>query len=260
MPSAVLVPETALLVPGAAGRTVVLEHLRAAALAAARRLVADAPARVVVVGPAARERVVDAEALCASLAPLGIAERHVGWAAPCAGEDCPEHGDREPAAPATAVGLRLLAAAGWVGPTTVVELAPPRIVPDGGTHDEGAPGAGAAGLVHERLAGLVDRSASLLVLGSASARRADASPWAADARAVPLDARLAADLADPTPAARSRLCDLDPALATELGVTGAAPWRLLATLLDGVDVEGREESSEPAWGMDYRVFSWRWTA
>jgi len=248
VPTALLVPETALLVPGASGRTPVLARVGAAALAAARRLVADAPGRVVVVGPAARSRTADAATLCASLAPLGVAERHLGWPAPCCGRSGEHVDGATRAAPATAVGLRLLAAAGWAGPTTAVELGPDGAVPDGEVPDGEVPDAAA------------DPAVSLLVLGSLSARRDESSPRAADPRAIPLDARLAADLARPTPDARARLRELDPALAAELGVSGAAPWGFLARRVEGRDVAGHEEAAELALGVDYRVVTWRWSA
>jgi len=247
VPTALFVPETALLVPGVAGRAEELRTVREASIGAAQRLVAGAPARVVVVGPAPRPRTADAASLCASLAPLGVAERHLGWPAPCTLAGCPEHLGAPPdvdavAAPATAVGLRLLAAAGWTGPTTVVEVAPFPVTDDA-----------------VDLAG-----ADLLVLGSLSARREDASPRAADPRAIPTDTALAADLAAPAPAALARLGDLDTALADELDITGAGPWRLVASWLAGRtvagDVVGGDEGAQPALGMDYRVWSWRWSA
>ncbi|NLF05646.1 MAG: hypothetical protein GX593_11695 [Actinomycetales bacterium] len=250
MPTALIVPETALLVPGVSGRTSVLEQVRVAALAAARRLVADAPARVVVVGPAARGRTADAATLCASLAPLGVHERHLGWPAPCCAGDHESGATR--AAPSTAVGLRLLAEAGWAGPTTVVELASDDDGAGGEVSDGDALGAGEA-------------SASLLVLGSLSARRDEDSPRASDPRAIPLDERLAADLTCPTADGRARLRGLDRDLAAELGVSGAAPWRFLAQhvegqLAEGFEVEGREDAAELALGVDYRVVTWRWSA
>ncbi len=251
MPTALLVPETALLVPGVAGRADVLDAVRTASLGAARRLVAGGPSRVVVVGPARRMRVADAETLCASLAPFGVAERHLGWPAPCTRPGCPEHradvDAAAAAAPATAVGLRLLAAAGWAGPTTVVEVTPDQSLEAGGGDAPDRAGADLAG-------------ADLLVLGSLSARRDESSPRAADPRAIPTDAALAADLTSPTAAALARLRDLDPVLAAALDITGAAPWRLVASWLADRDVVGQEEGAERALGTDYRVWTWQWAA
>src|SRR5690606_26548948 len=146
------------------------------ALRAARELVESAPPGFVVLAPARSSRSVDATSLCSSLTSLGISEHLVGWPAPCTLAGCPEHLGApravELAAPATAVGLRLLAAAGWSGPTTVVEVS------DDGALPGAPPGFDLA---------------AVLVLGSLSARREDASPRAADPRASALDAVIAAD-------------------------------------------------------------------
>lgn len=241
MPIAVLVPDTALLVPGVSGRTSVLSGVRSAALRAARELVESEPPSLVVLAPAAGSRTVDAKSLCVNLAPLGIAERFVGWPAPCSLDGCPEHLDAsrapELAATATAVGVRLLTAAGWNGPTTVVELAA------GDVPLDPPPGFDVAGV---------------LVLGSLSARREDDSPRAADPRARELDAAIAADLGAPDELGIERLRSLDLALADELDVSGARPWRAVASWLAGSAVTSSEEAAELELGMDYRVWTWRW--
>lgn len=254
MPTALLVPDTALLVPGASGRSRELAAVRDAALAAARRLVAVRPGRVLVVGPAARTRTCEAAQLCSSLAPLGIPERHLGWPAPCVLDGCPGHVDpgeaAVQAAPATAVGLRLLAAAGWTGPSTCVELAPS---PSSGGGQAPVPVPTA-----DRVP--LPSAEAVLVLGSLSARRAEDSPRAVDPRALVFDEALVADLLDPTGHALARLRDLDTGLAEQLDVSGAEPWRALAHLVGTREVEASEQSAELALGMDYRVITWRWEA
>lgn len=120
---AVVLPGTALLVPGAAGAASVLEPVREAALAALADLVADLPAdggesAVVVVAPGtARAR----GAARASLAAAGIADRWIdpAWAAATRPLDRPVAGT------AASVALLALAGAGWSGDVDVVELGGP---------------------------------------------------------------------------------------------------------------------------------------
>ncbi|MFE9235361.1 hypothetical protein [Cellulosimicrobium funkei] len=117
---AVVLPGTALLVPGAAGAVSVLRPVRDAALAALADLVADPPGEagasaVVVVAPgAARAR----GAARASLAAAGVADRWIdpAWAAATRPLDRPVAGT------AASVALLALAGAGWTGPVDVVEL------------------------------------------------------------------------------------------------------------------------------------------
>jgi hypothetical protein len=130
---AVVLPGTALLVPGAAGAASVLGPVREAALAALADLVADPPggacaSSVVVVAPgAARAR----GAARASLAAAGVADRWIdpAWAAATRPLDRPVAGT------AASVALLALAGAGWTGPVDVVEL--------GGAVTRTAAGAGA---------------------------------------------------------------------------------------------------------------------
>lgn len=130
---AVVLPGTALLVPGAAGAASVLGPVREAALAALADLVAEPPGRagassVVVVAPgAARAR----GAARASLAAAGVADRWIdpAWAAATRPLDRPVAGT------AASVALLALAGAGWTGPVDVVEL--------GGAVTRTAAGAGA---------------------------------------------------------------------------------------------------------------------
>lgn len=243
MPTAVIVPQTALLVPGVAGRSEVLTAVRTAALAASRELVAERPARVVLLAPAAENRAAPADELCTSLVGLGVPEHAVGWPAPCGLAGCPAHESSPPhgarAGVAAAVGLRLLAAAGVTSPVSVVELAP------------GEPSAGASELA--------SRADALLVLGSLSARHGERAPRAADPRAPEVDARLVADLAAASPEAIDRLASFDPGLAEQLDVGGAATFALLAR------VAGRPTNAEllardDSLGVAHLVARWRWAA
>ncbi|MGX1574435.1 hypothetical protein [Cellulosimicrobium funkei] len=117
---AVVLPGTALLVPGAAGAASVLGPVRDAALAALADLVADrlgvaaAPA-VVVVAPGVEGTRGPARA---SLAAAGVADRWIdpAWAAATRPLDRPVAGT------AASVALLALAGAGWTGPVDVVEL------------------------------------------------------------------------------------------------------------------------------------------
>lgn len=240
MPSAVLVPQTALLLPGVAGLGDVLCDVREAAVSAVASLVAAGPTRIVVIAPAARSRRVEASALCTSLLPLGVPERWLGWPAPCRLEGCPDHESTpQPgvlAGTATSVGLRLLAQTGWDGETTVVETA----LRDG----EGgvAPPASVDGF---------------LVLGSLSARHGAGAPRAADPRADDVDALLAADLAAPSREALDRLAGFDAELAADLDVGGAAAWSLLARSVPRT-AAGRLEARDDLLGVDHAVWTWRW--
>ncbi len=128
--NATLVPDTALLVPGTAGAAEVLRETRAAAVDAARALLAAAPSRVVVVAPGACDRTRSGP-FAPSLAAAGIDDAALGWVAPprdTVATTPPARVD----APAAATALLLLAHAGWTGPVTLVEVAPPRVdVPAG---------------------------------------------------------------------------------------------------------------------------------
>ncbi|WNB84875.1 hypothetical protein [Cellulomonas sp. ATA003] len=219
--SATLVPDSALLVPGAAGATEVLADARAAAVDAVRALVASGPARVVVVASSDADRMRPGP-FAPTLAGAGLDDAALGWTAP--GVDPGTHPGVTPTAvdaPAAAVALLLLAHAGWSGPVTLVEAAPPGddaiTRADGRAAELAALGAGVtAG--PERVA--------VLVAGSLSARRGPDAALAEDPRAVAVDGGMLADLADAGPEARRRLATMAPDLARELTVTAWAPWQV----------------------------------
>ncbi|NMR19515.1 hypothetical protein [Cellulomonas fimi] len=243
--AAVLVPDTALLVPGAAGRAVVLDEIRAAALEEVRDMVATAPDRVVVVAPGAADRVV-AGRVVASLAAAGVDDAALGWRA--TGGSAPERGADEPmASTATSVALLLLAAAGWSGPTTVVETA---------VSVETA--ASSAQALRDRGASLVDGSAPvvLVLAGSLSARHGPDAPLADDPRAATADDALLADLRAADPEARRRLADVPAELARDLAMTVWAPLQVLLGAVGTTPVEPRIAEVAAPWGVPYVVARW----
>jgi hypothetical protein len=250
---AALVPETVLLVPGAAGRAVVLEDVRAAALDAVGALVAAAPDRLVVVASGPVDRVVEAP-VRPSLAAAGIADGVLGWAVP------PEAGGPRGAVPAVgaSVALLALAHAGWVGPLTVLEVAP---------CDELATGADAAPAERARAAALRARGAelaaqpgrlALLVAGSLSARRGTGAPLAPDERAGPLDDAVLEDLATADPPALDRLGRISGSLAAELAVTAWAPLQVLLGAAEAAGpLDASVEHASAPFGVTYAVTVWR---
>lgn len=242
---AALVPETALLVPGAAGRAVVLEDVRAAAVAAVREVVGAAPDRVVVVAPGPVDRTLTGP-VCPSLAAAGIDGAGLGWTAP----DVESHLAPGTAVPAVgaSVGLLLLAQGGWAGPVTVVEVA--------SSMDDGARADDLRAFGADLAAGS-DRVA-LLVAGSLSARHGPDAPCADDDRAQPLDAAALAELAHGDPPARWRLGEIPGSLATELVVTAWAPLQVLLGAAGAATTfeAGVRHASAP-FGVMYAVAVWR---
>ncbi|MCL3860160.1 hypothetical protein [Actinotalea sp. K2] len=262
--AAALIPETALLVPGAAGAAEVLTDERDAALDAVRDLVAHGPDRVVVV--AARSRRTSAEdvdppdvdpravhppesdlavgeprsdRLRPTLAAAGIDDAMLGWPAPASGPGAvvvQEVG--------AAVALLLLDRVGWDGPVQVATVAA-----------EDAPA------LRELGARLVeDTSTTLLLVGSLSARRGPHAPLPQDDRARAFDASVLADLTDLGPEAVRRLVAVPTDLARDLAVSAWAPWQVL---LGAVGASGLTEplraelrSLSAPYGATYAVLVW----
>ncbi|MGW6132069.1 hypothetical protein ACWFNE_18770 [Cellulomonas sp. NPDC055163] len=225
--AAALVPDTVLLVPGASGRTDVHADLRTHAIAAVRSVLERDLRRVVVVAPGHGLGPDDPVGVTpgpvrASLAAAGIPDGALRWVdAAHAGAGA---GERAAAVPrvvgvSASVGVLLVREAGWTGAVDVVETAPPA----------GADPSAAARLAEagrHLVPGGAPRT-GLVVVGSLSARHGPDAPRADDERAPAYDAAVLADLADAGPAALARLAALDPALASELDVTGWAPWQVL---------------------------------
>lgn len=95
----------------------------------------------------------------------------------------------------------------------------------------------------------------LLVLADGSNRIGDRAPARPDERAEPFDADLRAALGKPDPAA---VAAIDPALASELGVTARAAFQVLAgvALAGGDPWAARELYSGAPYGVGYHVAVW----
>ncbi|MBT0995797.1 hypothetical protein KIN34_16075 [Cellulomonas sp. DKR-3] len=241
--AAVLVPDTALLVPGVAGRADVAVDLRAAVLDALRGALDSAPgAEVVVVAPADERRVPADErrapadrhepvelagSVTASLAAAGVPDALlitvpvVELAAPRTGPE--RRGARlveRPPSVASAVALHLLVAAGRTCAVRVVEVPrAPRDTDDtAGTWTE---------LGRDLVAG--DEEVVLVVVGSGSARHGPDAPLAEDPDAAAADHAMVGAFEQPDPAALAVLAEtLTARDATRLAVSGWAPWHVLA--------------------------------
>lgn len=231
-PLAVVVPDTALLVPGASGRTPVLADVRETVRGAVQALLGSGPDHVVVVahdGP--RERVAPPPP---DLTPTGVP-----WPGG-AGDGTPARH----AGVATSVALHVLADAGWRGATTVL-----------GTGAQDGPGLRAVGADLGTEAGTV-----LLVAGSLSARHGPDGPLAPDDGAPVLDERVVADLAQADAAARGRLADLDPDEAVRLAVTAWGPLQVLVgaagAWADDGPLVADLRAAEAPFGVPYPVAVW----
>lgn len=235
----VFLPDTVLVVPGAAGRADPGAGLRAAALAAVRAAAVRAEAAepagtILVVAPGHRDRDLP-HPVATGLGAAGLPEnepRATSTRADAAlgrADDVTE--GRADAAPgragvAASVALVLLRAAGVDAPVDVVEIAR---TPTGVGHDARA----------LRAFGR-DRAASvtlLVAVGSLSARHGPDAPLADDPRAPVVDDRLLAALADGPAALAGVLAEVGAAGAGELAVSGWAPWQVALGAL-GYDTPG----------------------
>ncbi len=250
--AAALVPPTALLVLPEADPA--LDDARAEARAAVATLVGAAARRVVVVSPGRFAGV--AGVLHPTLRAAGIPDERSGLGSvvlgvPRAEPTAPT--GRPPAAGsapvpvddvAAAVGLALLAAAGWTGQVEVLG--------SGGTE---------ATALRETGRRLAEDDVALLLVGGLSARRGPDAPLAEDPRAAQVDSAIAADLrrlgGPVDPVARGRLADLDPALARDLAISAFAPWQVLLGALDAgaADLRADLRVSVPA-GATYAIATW----
>ncbi|WP_139224269.1 hypothetical protein [Cellulomonas marina] len=267
MPLAVVaLPDTALLVPGVAGRSDPLADLRTAAVAAVRRGAAalgerpGTPAddgvvaratdlRVAVVAPGPADRALVGR-LRGSFAAAGVPDAALGAVVPVV--DVPEVDVRDatpvpgvaaarPAigAPGTgvAVALHVLVAAGLdAAPVSaVLEVAGAGAAGAGGAGPDGRT-AGRAAVLRRWGAALVAEPGPLLLLvvGSGSARHGPDGPLADDPRAPAVDEALVAALGDPGAWAAPDgppPAGLDEATAAALAVSAWAPWQVLAGAL-----------------------------
>jgi hypothetical protein len=237
--AAALVPDTALLVPGAAGAADVLAGLREAALAAVAEVVRSRPQTVVVVAPGARDRMLTGTVRL-SLAAAGIPDDLLRWPA----VEITVH-DRgpwvgEPSVPSV-VALQLLGRADRSDGLRVAEVTRAR-------------GLGALTALGREL--VAEGPTALVVVGSLSGRHGPDAPLADDPRSARVDARLLADLAEPGPQARARLAAADPATADELAVRGWAPWQVLLGAVGDRPVEARLLADDVAFGAQHAVLVW----
>lgn len=226
--AAVLVPDTALLVPGAAGAAEVLADERSAAEAAAVALLAAE--RIIVVVPARAGH----RAGGGGLADAGVDRSFVAWPMP---------DDRAGGGVAAAVASALLTQVGWTGSVELIEVG-------GATGDLHALG--------ERLV-RTDHQVGLLVLGTVGARREAASPLPADPRAASVEDAVLADLAELDRAAIDRLAAVPADLADQLAST---VWAGSHVLVGAVRAAGPPSTSvvhrvTPG-PVRYAVLSWHW--
>lgn len=239
----VFLPDTALLVPGAAGRADPAAGLRDAAVAALAALVDDVgaggdddgdpdAARVLVIAPARRHRF-----LPHPVAPgLGAA-----------GLDLPGQGPAVDGAPRAdvpaSVALVLLRAAGVAAPIDVLEV-------DRAADDVVAADAPARALPR-------DAPRAVVVVGSLSARHGPDAPLADDPRAPAADHALLAALAAGPAALARALDDLGAAGARDLAVSGRAPWRVALGLLPaGATAAAALPHAEVVAGAQHAVAAW----
>jgi len=215
--AAALVPPTALLVPGVAGRADVLDAERRASLAAVTAVVDAGPAHVVVVTPGSAR----AEGrLRPTFTAAGVPDS--AWSG--GGEGTPVDDV------AAAVALWLLDRSGWTGPVRVVGAA------DGPLAEAELRSPGPVGAV---------------LVGGGSARRGPQAPLAQDPRAVEADAALEAWLATLDPAGPA---GLDGALAAELAISALGPARVLAACGEPLRCAG--VTSTAPFDATYLVATW----
>ncbi|MGH3471311.1 MAG: class III extradiol dioxygenase subunit B-like domain-containing protein [Nocardioidaceae bacterium] len=190
-------PSPPLLVPAVSvGAAAERADLRAACLAAVRRLVTSGVDQIMVVGTGE---------------PAGDWDASAGGNLCRFGVDAGFGGERQVLPLPLTLGAYLLDEAAWRGERRYVAV-------ESNTEPAALARAG-AGLV------LGDRRLAMLVMGDGSAKRAVASPGYLDARAEAFDAAVVVALTRPDPEA---LLDLDPNLCEELWAAGRPAWQVLA--------------------------------
>ena len=240
----VFLPDTALLVPGAAGRADPAAGLRDAAVAALADLARqDGPAagRLLVIAPARRDRF-----LPHPVAPgLGAAGLDLPHRAPAAG------GAVRADTPAS-VALVLLRAAGAGAPVDVLEI-------DRATTAADAIAAATATATAAHAGGAPGVPRALIVVGSLSARHGPDAPLPEDPRAPAVDEALLDGLAGGPDALARALDHLGPGGARDLAVSGWAPWRAALALLAADAGPGPEPAAvhaEVLAGAQHAVAAW----
>ncbi|MGW7265616.1 class III extradiol dioxygenase subunit B-like domain-containing protein [Streptomyces sp. NPDC054842] len=233
--AAAVCPCPPLLVPEvAAGAAFELDALRAACADALGVLAAARPDLLVVVGPAGEDaRGPHPAGTPGSFRGFGVdLEVRLGGGEPGARE-------RE-LPPSLAVAAWLLERTGWAdAPLEGLGVGEP-LAPDLCFRTGQDIGARA-----ERVA--------LLVMGDGSACRTVKAPGYLDERAEDFDAGVARALGAADVAA---LKALDAGLASELKVSGRAPWQVLAGAADGAGLGGALLHDEAPYGVGYLVAAW----
>ncbi|SHK24114.1 Catalytic LigB subunit of aromatic ring-opening dioxygenase [Pseudonocardia thermophila] len=225
-----VVPEPPLLVPqlatGAAEETA---DLRAAVLAAGRRLASASAEWIVVGSDAGGRRSVGADAR-GTFAGFG-ADVVVGMSPGAAGPVDPE------------LPLPLLIAS-WLAEGLGVTLRGELVAPD-------TPARECAALGTE----LARATTALLVVGDGSAKHTEKAPGYFDERAHAYDAAVADALAAGDPAALAAAV-ADPGPAAELWVSGRAPWLVMAGAAQGAAWRVERGYSAAPFGVHYHVAVW----
>lgn len=245
----VFLPDTALLVPGAAGRADPAAGLRDAAVAALADLADDGTGaadrgRVLVIAPAHRDRF-----LPHPVAPgLGAAGLDLPDVAPAAV-------DRAPRADVPAsVALVLLRVAGVDAPVDVLEV--DRAAAD--VPDQPLPEPARPVVPDSPRPVRPDAPRAVVVVGSLSARHGPEAPVADDPRAPAADDALLAALADGPAALARALDDLGADGARDLAVSGRSPWRAALALLPAdATAESSTVHAEVVAGAQHAVAAWR---
>jgi hypothetical protein len=248
--AAALIPDTALLVPGAVGEAVFTEgdpaRILRTAVDEALGVVLEGAERVVIVAPGKDDRL-GTPPLRGSLGAAGVPDDLLGWPPP-GPANAPVPG--VPASVALFFLQRHLVAHHRANrdATAVEVVAFPSSDERSTARARDLRGAGG------RLVG--DRATVLVVVGSASGRHGPDAPLADDPRAPAYDDVVLGDLADAGIQARRRLADLDPALARELAVTGWAPWQVLLGAVGEDEVTARLLHREVLAGATHAVLTW----
>ncbi|MFD3374357.1 MULTISPECIES: class III extradiol dioxygenase subunit B-like domain-containing protein [unclassified Streptomyces] len=245
--AAAVCPCPPLLVPDvAAGAAPELDAARAACTDALGVLAAARPDRLVVVGPAEQSgRGPHAEGARGTFRGFGVElDVRLGrnGARPPEGPagSGPVEGTDRPLPPSLAVAAWLLGRTDWSdapveGLGVGEPLAAERCIQSG-----------------REIAARAERVA-LLVMGDASACRTLKAPGYLDDRAAGFDAEVARVLGAADVAA---LKTLDAELASELKVSGRAPWQVLAGAAEGAGLAGALLYEDAPYGVGYVVAAW----
>lgn len=221
--AAALVPDTVLLLPGAAGRgpdAPELVALRRAAAAAVLSAVGPAQ-RVLVVAPGAVDRSV-VGSVHAGAAAAGVPDHLLTSAVPRVALE------RGPGTPQPVAGSP------GTGAVVGIRLALDAGAPDARLHVLEVARGPRSLLRAIGAAAVASVPTALVVVGSGAARHGDGAPLPHDDAAATVDGALRTALDAGGPAARDALAALDAGQAAALGTTGWAPWQVLVGALDTV--------------------------